>query len=87
MLGLVWGVHTQAANLSHTYEAVPLFRHYLPLLPRTIRIYLDKGYRGTAVLYLESLDIASHILDKGLGEKVVGFLPEPLRWRVERMIA
>lgn len=59
-LGLVWGVHTHAANLSDTDEAIPLFRHYLPLLPRTIRVYLDKGYRGTAVLYLESLDILAY---------------------------
>lgn len=86
-LGLVWGVHTHAANLSDTYEAVPLFKHFLPLLPRATRIYFDKGYRGTAVSYLECLDIASHIPDKGLGEKVVGFQPEPLRWRVERTIA
>lgn len=85
--GLVWGVHTHAANLSDTYEAVPLFKKYFPFLPRAERVYMDKGYRGTAATYLKTLDISSHIPDKGLGEKVDGFAPEAVRWRVERTIA
>ena len=86
-LGLIWDVHTHAANLSDNYEAVPLFDHFLPLLPRAKQVYFDKGYRGTAVSYLTDLDVASHISDKGVGEKKGGFQPEPLRWRVERTIA
>ncbi|MGV8894159.1 MAG: transposase [Burkholderiaceae bacterium] len=42
-LGLVWGVRTHAANLSDTYEAVPLFKRFLPLFPRAKRVYCDKG--------------------------------------------
>lgn len=50
-------------------------------------VYMDKGYRGTAVAYLKLLGITAHIPDRGLGVKVAEFLPEPLRWRVERTIA
>ena len=86
-MGLLWGVHTHAANLSDTKEVVPLLNHALQTIETVKRVYFDKGYRGTGVEYVKYLELQSVIPDNGLGTKGIPFQPLPVRWRVERTIA
>ena len=86
-MGLLWGVHTHAANLSDTKEVVPLLNHALQTMETVKRVYFDKGYKGTGVEHVEYLELEAFIPDTGLGTKGVPFQPLPVRWRVERTIA
>lgn len=86
-LGLIWGVHTHAANLSDTREVIPLLNRSLQTLETIQRLYLDKGYRGTGVDHVEELDLTAIVPENGLGTQAKGFKPVAVRWRVERSIA
>lgn len=86
-LGLLWGVHTHAANLSDTKEVVPLLNDALQTIETVKRVYFDLGYKGTGVSYVEELLLQAVIPDAGLGTKSVAFKPAPVRWRIERTIA
>lgn len=86
-LGLIWGVHTHAANLSDTKEVIPLLNRSLQTLETMTRLYLDKGYRGAGVEHIEELDLTAIVPENGLGTQEKGFKPVAVRWRVERSIA
>ena len=86
-LGLIWGVHTHAANLSDTQEVIPLLNRSLQTLETIARLYLDKGYRGSGVEYVEELNLTAIVPENGLGTQEKGFKPVAVRWRVERSIA
>ena len=87
-LGLLWGVHTHAANLSDTKEVVPLLNDALQTIETVDRVYFDLGYQGTGVSHVEEeLLLQAVIPDRGLGTKSVAFQPAPVRWRIERTVA
>ncbi len=54
-LGLLWGVHTHAANLSDTKEVVLLLNYALQTIETVKRVYFDLGYQGTGVNHVEEL--------------------------------
>ena len=87
-LGLLWGVHPHAANLSDTQEVVPLLNDALQTIETVERVYFDLGYSGTGVSNVEEeLLLQAVIPDRGLGTKSVAFKPAPVRWRIERTVA
>lgn len=86
-IGLLWGVHTHAANLADTQEVIPLLNRALQTIETIERLYLDKGYRGSGVNYIGYLDLVAIIPETGLGTKTESFKPVAVRWRVERSIA
>lgn len=85
-MGLVMAVFVSAANISDQAGANALFDRIRGKFPRLKRIFADGTYRGKE-WHQKVAQAFGWIIDVLLrNEQLKAFLPEPIRWKVERTI-
>jgi len=85
-MGLVMAVFVSAANISDQAGANALFERISGKFPRLERIFADGTYRGEK-WHQWVAKTFGWIIDVLLrNEQVKAFVPEPIRWKVERTI-
>jgi transposase len=84
-LGLVWGRCVTSANTSDQAGFKIVFSTILLLVTSIVKIFADKGYRGTLLDWVRETSHKKSVLEIVIGEEGrVGFAVEPKRWIVER---
>ena len=84
-LGLVWGRSVTSANISDQAGFKIVFTSVLLILSSIVKIYADRGYRGTLLSWVQEVSQQKSVLEivvPAAGR--VGFAVEPKRWLVER---
>lgn len=88
-MGLILGCYVSAANVADGKAAPAVLVPVLEMYQRIEKILADQSYQGEALALQVQVayDCVLEVVQPKDKEKQPGFIPEPLRWIVERTFA